>query len=82
MSIIVVKIKTVTIEPVAIIIEVALMVHLVTKTKTHRIRSEVPTPMHPATKMPTITYTMIEIDWVSIMIPLMRHKNDNVVVDI
>jgi len=70
----------VSIKPVAIIIEAAVMVHFM-KTKTRRVPSEVATAMNPATKMPTITSTMIEIDWVSIMIPLMTHKNDNIVVD-
>jgi len=53
----------------------------VTKSKTQRVPSEVPTAMNPATKMPTVNYTMIEIDWVSTTIPLLRHKNDNIVVD-
>jgi len=53
----------------------------VTKSKTHRVPSKVPTAMNPATKVPTIIYTMIERDWVSIMIPLLRHTNDNIVVD-
>jgi len=80
LSIIVAKIKTVTVQPVAIIIEVALRVHIVTKIKTHRVPSEVPTTMNPATKMPIITYTMIEIDWVSIMKAVIGEKGVPVVV--
>lgn len=45
------------------------------------IPGRVPAAVSPASKSPTMTYTMIEIDWVSMVIPVMTLKNDNVKVD-
>jgi hypothetical protein len=83
----VVKIKTVTVQPVAIIIEVAMMVHsrvpsiIEVALMVHsRVPSEVPTTMNPATKMRTITYMMIEIVWVPTMKAVIGEKGLPVVV--
>jgi len=48
--------------------------------RNYRTPSKIPV-VNQATKVPTITYTMIVVDWVSIVDPFMTRKDDNIVVD-
>jgi hypothetical protein len=76
-------VKTGTVKPVAIIIEVAMMVHSRVPSIVEvalMVHSRVPSEVPTTTKMRTITYMMIEIVWVSMMRAVISEKGLPVVV--